>query len=50
MLSAGLENAKREDMLELLTVSTRSKNYIGVAPILSLRELGYPMSEVPLDL
>lgn len=43
MIFAGLENATPEDMRELLTVSARSKNYIGAAPVLSLRELGFPM-------
>ncbi|MDC1435351.1 hypothetical protein N8197_00660 [bacterium] len=43
MIFAGLENSTPEDMRELLTVSARSKNYIGAAPVLSLRELRFPM-------
>lgn len=43
MISAGLERAGSEDMRGLLKASGRSKNYIGAAPVLSLRDLGFPM-------
>ena len=43
LVSVGLENVAHEDMRALLLASARSKNYIGAAPVLSLRELGFPM-------
>ena len=43
MLKRGLEKASCAEMTELLLASARSKNYIAAAPILSLRNLGFPM-------
>ncbi len=42
LIAAG-ELALPDDMRALLHASAASKNYIGAAPILSLRELGFPM-------
>ncbi|MBT8415360.1 MAG: rhamnan synthesis F family protein [Boseongicola sp.] len=43
MIAAGLNHAARQEMVDLLKASARSKNYIGAAPVLSLREMAFPM-------
>jgi hypothetical protein len=35
--------ARRDEILALIDEATRTKNYIGAAPVLCLRQLGFPM-------
>jgi len=42
-ISRGLQTVATKDMRDLIYASAKSKNYIGAAPVLSVRDLGFPM-------